>query len=269
MQVKWLLPDGAVLAKLGMLLLLVYLLACAYLYLNQRSMLFFRGNAMPTPEPASVITLQNAGAHLKIWQIHPQQADAIIYFGGNAENVGDSIAAFARHFAQHSVYLANYRGYAGSSGDPTEAALFEDALALFDRVSSGHRKVLVIGRSLGSGVALYLATQRKIDQLVLVTPYDSVEKVASNMFPVFPVRLLLKDKFNSMPRAQQIHIPTLMLLAEQDSVVPHHHSQRLFAALSSASKTSQVFPLTDHNSIIADASYWRRLQQFFAATSIK
>ena len=260
---------GEILVKLAMLLLLVYMLACAYLYWNQRSMVFFRGSAMPTPTQAGVMTLENAGATLKIWQIHPQQPDAIIYFGGNAENVGNSIGAFANHFGQHSVYLANYRGYAGSSGDPSEVAFFEDAVALYDSVSRQHRKVLVIGRSLGSGVAVYLATQRKIEKLVLVTPYDSVENVASNRFPVFPVRFLLKDKFNSLPRAQQIQIPTLMLLAQHDTVVPHPHSQQLFAALATSSKSSQLFPLTDHNSIIEDASYWQRLQQFFAVSSIK
>lgn len=270
MQVKWFLPTGGVAGKLMwliLLLLLVYVLACAWLYFNQRSMMFFRASPMPTPEPASVLTLQHAGEVLKIWQIHPNQTDAILYFGGNAENVGESVPAFATHFPRHGVYLANYRGYAGSTGEPSETALFADALALYDQIRARHGKVLVVGRSLGSGVALYLATQRKIDSLVLVTPYDSVQQVASNRFPIFPVRLLLKDKFDSMQSAPQIQIPTLMLLAETDNVVPQHHSQRLFGALAATDKSSQTLVLTDHNSIIQDAAYWRRLQAFFALHS--
>src|SRR5581483_3606208 len=108
------------------------------------------------------------------------------------------------------------RGYGGSSGKASEAALFEDGLTLFDEVQKAHPQVEVVGRSLGSGVAVYVASLRPAARLVLVTPYDSIAEIGARQFPFVPVKWLLLDRFESWKYAPQVTAPTLIIAAEHD-----------------------------------------------------
>ncbi len=248
-------------ATLLSLSVLFYVGACAYLYFGQRALLYF-----PTPDVdvsnATVIALESDGATLRIWQLGPASENAVIYFGGNAEDVSQNIPSFIQAFPERSVYLVNYRGYGGSTGVPTEAGLFTDALAVFDFVQAKHTSVAVVGRSLGSGVAVYLATARDVKKLVLVTPYDSIENIARKQFPLFPISLLLQDKFTSSLRAKSITIPTRLILAENDEVIPRESSVALAAAFPPATATVNVVTGATHNSIGMSDDYWMLLRQF-------
>ena len=125
---------------------------------------------------------------LRGWKLNPGKSGALLYFGGNAERLDASRDEFARLFPDRTVYLLSYRGYGASEGQPGEAALFGDALALYDAARARHprRRYAVIGRSLGSGVASYLASQRPVERLALVTPFDSLAEVAQAHYPVVP-----------------------------------------------------------------------------------
>src|SRR5260370_41081884 len=90
---------------------------------------------------------------------------ALIYFGGNAEDVSLNMPSLSAGFPDSAIYLLHYRGYGGSSGRPSEGALFADALTLFDQVHSKHPDVDVVGRSLGSGIAVYVASLRPVTRL--------------------------------------------------------------------------------------------------------
>ena len=190
---------------LGMLKVsvLVYLGFGLYLYLAQRSFMYF-----PVPErDASDVRaeyLTNAGESLKLWVLGPESDQAVIYFGGNAEDVYLNVAGFRAALPAHTSYLVNYRGYGGSSGAPTEQNLFSDALRIYDVLRDRHQRIAVIGRSLGSGVAAYLASRREVDRLVLITPHDSALALAKSMYPVYPVSLLLKDRYDSVAYAPDI-----------------------------------------------------------------
>lgn len=247
--------------KVLSLLIFLYLAACLLLFFKQRDLLYF-----PTPEvdstQAEAIWLNTQQQRLKLWKLH-QQPHAIIYFGGNADAVEDNITSFDQAFPGHTVYLANYRGYGGSSGSPSEQALCDDALAIYDAISTQYQSISVIGRSLGSGVAVYLATQRKIDKLVLVTPYDSVKNVAQSHYPIFPVNWLLKDRFDSLSRAPQLTQPVLILLAEQDNTVPRKHSEALIKAINPELTQVEVIAGSDHGSISSRSQYLNSLSQFF------
>jgi hypothetical protein len=156
----------------------------------------------------------------------------------------------------------NYRGYGGSSGSPSEAALCKDAVAVFDYVRQKHAHVSVIGQSLGSGVAVFLATVRNVARLVLITPYDSMEGVAKAHFPQFPVSLLLKDKFMSSLHAGSIKTPTMMLLAESDEIIPRANSEALIAAFRSSPPTVSVIRGSTHNSVCTADSCLKYLRDF-------
>ncbi len=245
----------------ALLVLCFYAGLCLLLYLIQRSFIYY-----PTPPSRNPIAqdlrIPSGGETLQVWQLNPGQTRGIIYFGGNAEDVAGNTPDFLYAFPEFTVYLVNYRGYGASTGVPTEAALFSDAEAVFDRIKPKHGTVHVIGRSLGSGVAVHLADVREVDRLALVTPYDSITSVAAGAMPLFPVRWLLKDRFDSAGRANRLGNPTLVLMAEHDRVIPRPHSERLVAALPPAIVSAEVISGTDHNTIGAVASYWQSLQSF-------
>src|SRR4029077_1453221 len=138
-----------------------YLGICVLLYVFQRSLIYF-----PQPRtyggPATVVMLELLGRSISL-SVRPHQGPkALIYFGGNAEDVSRSLPEFSAAFPEHAIYLLHYRGFGESSGKPSEAALHEDAQALFDQVHAEHADITVVGRSLGSGVAIRLANVRPV-----------------------------------------------------------------------------------------------------------
>jgi uncharacterized protein len=147
----------------------------------------------------------------------------------------------------------NYRGQGLSGGEASEAAIFADALRIYDLAAklegADAKRIRVLGRSLGSGVATYLATQRPVERMVLVSPYDSIRAVAQAAFPVVPVGLLLRHPFDSLARAPQVKVPALFVVGAQDTLIAPTHSRRLFEAWGGA-KVWVEDPAADHNSIL-------------------
>ena len=235
-----------------------YLAACAGLFFFQRSLIYFP-QPSASAQPASRMELAVDGARLHI-SVRPHSGSkALIYFGGNAEDVSASLPELAAAFPGRAIFLMHYRGYGGSSGSPTEAALHQDALALFDKVYSAHPEVLVVGRSLGSGVAVRLAARRPVERLALVTPYDSVQGIAAAQFPLFPVRWLLADKFESGRHAPRVTAPTIIIAAEHDEVIPRSSTHLLHARFAQGVAKFVVLPGTGHNTISANPLYLRLL----------
>ncbi len=245
------------------IVLVLYLGACIALYVFQRSMIYF-----PQPggaaDPAARMVLQVPGADLHVTVRPHPGPKAILYFGGNAEDVAANLPSFIRAFPEHAIYLMHYRGYGASTGKPTEAFLHADARALFDKVQRDHPEIAVIGRSLGSGVAVRLASERLVAKLVLVTPYDSFAAIAAKHYPMFPVRWLLADKFESIAHAPSIKTPTLILQAERDEVIPGASTARLNAAFASGVASLVVVPGTSHNTIGESPRYLEAIRKAIA-----
>jgi hypothetical protein len=243
--------------------LIVYLGFGAFLFLAQRGLMYF-----PVPENTigtlPIEHVEQGDVQLKLWVVNPGQAQAVIYFGGNAEDVYYNADDFAAVLPEHTVYLVNYRGYGGSGGDPSETALFADALAIFDQLQARHGAVSVMGRSLGSGVATYLASRRPVERLLLVTPPDSAVALARRFYPVYPVGWLLKDRYESVRHAEAISAPVLMLVAGQDRIVPREHSERLAAAFADGQVVMRVIDAAGHNGISGYSAYWRAIREFLA-----
>lgn len=252
-------------ARAGLVLiaiaLVVYAALCGALYVLQRSLMYF-----PTPEArstrAEALSIETSGAVLKVWRVPGASDRALIYFGGNAEDVAANIAPFAAALPNTAIYLVNYRGYGGSTGAPSEAALLADAELVFDRVRAEHEHVAVLGRSLGGGVAVHLAAVRDVSKLALVTPFDSVVSVARRALPFVPVSWLLEDRFDSITKAPRVRAPVLVLLAELDRVIPRAHSEQLVAAFAPGQVEVRTIAGTDHDSISAVPEYSRALASF-------
>jgi pimeloyl-ACP methyl ester carboxylesterase len=247
----------------GAVVITTYGLICLFLYLAQDRLLYLPTRQVARPG-ARALQLSSADATLKLWELHADARAAILYFGGNAEDVGASVADFGAAFPERALYLVNYRGYGGSTGRPSEAALIADALAVYDFVATRHGRVAVIGRSLGSGVAVALAAQRPVERLILVTPYDSIANVAADHFGVFPVRWLLRDRYDSRARIGAVRAPILLVVAERDEVVLRARSDALAAAIAPPLRHSVVVAGATHNDVSAFPQYLPTLQEFLS-----
>lgn len=236
----------------------------ALMYATQRSQIYFPV-AESTHAGAQVVLVESEGEHLKVWNVPRDGGKALIYFGGNAEDVAGSIDAFSAALPGHSLYFVNYRGYGGSSGRPTEAGLFADALAVHDHVKARHSSIAVLGRSLGSGVAVYLASQRPVEHLVLVTPYDSLVSVARAHLPHLPVGLLMRDRYDSASRAREVTAPVLAVIAQSDEIIPEASSAALVAAFPTGQVSVKVIPGVGHNTLDWSPAYVAAVRDFLTA----
>ena len=227
---------------------LIYAMLCLALFLTQRSFIYY-----PQPKSATAdsptLTLDVDQATVLV-SIRPLAGpEAIIYFGGNAEEVSYSLPTLADAFPKRALYALNYRGYGGSTGKPSEAALIGDALALFDRAHLDHPHITVIGRSLGSGIAIHIASERPVERLVLVTPYDSLLAIAAGQFRYFPLTWLMLDKFESWRYAPQVTAATQLIAAQNDEVIPLSSTRALLDHLPKSLATLTIIPGVGHNTI--------------------
>jgi fermentation-respiration switch protein FrsA (DUF1100 family) len=249
----------------------------ALLYFAQDRLIFLRQPAPVSPPVATDLAITEVriatfdGLSLRGWLARSGAADQerlplAIYFGGNAEEVS-YITGLTSRIPGWSLLAVNYRGYGGNAGDPSERTLFADALSVYDwaanRADVAPAHIAAIGRSLGSGVAVYLAAERKLARIVLVTPYDSLRAVAQHHYPYLPVSLLLRHPFDSIGYASRISTPMLVIAAQKDSIVPSARSRALFAQWGGP-KTWREFSGADHNDLDADPEYWETIAAYLA-----
>lgn len=212
---------------------------------NQRKLVF-----NPTHEPEvekpigslhrirHVVLYGDDGTRLAGWFMVPRTKGphpAVIYFGGRSEEVSWTVRDAARMFPGMAVLAVNYRGYGESAGIPGEPQFISDAQVMYDWVAKRSHvdfdKIAVVGRSLGSGVAIQLACLRKCAAVMLITPYDSILAIAKKKFKAIPVNWLLKHRFESVNFATKLHTPTFVLRSEFDVIVPHSHTDVLVSKL--------------------------------------
>jgi len=218
------------------------------------------------PKGQNVFAQAADGTKLHAWHLPgPPGAPLVFYFGGNAEEVSWMLgeADAARNVGW---LLVDYRGYGLSEGSPTEQALAADALLWYDRFSPQAKKLIVFGRSLGSGVAVRLAAERKVDAVILVTPFDSMVAVGKRHYPYLPVSLLLKHRFDSISHAPKMTAPLLCVVAMRDGIIPPEHAKLLFDAWAGPKRWVGLEE-AGHNTIDAHPNYWRSINAFLSERS--
>lgn len=251
------------------LLSLGYLAICGLMYLRQDGLVYYPQYTRVAAADTN-FALEREGLVLRGWHHNPGRHDALLYFGGNAESVQHSARELAAWFPGRSIYVLAYRGYGASEGKPSEAALTGDALALYDHVRRLHPDgdVAVVGRSLGSGVAAQLAGARPVDRLALVTPFDSLSGVAALHYPWLPVRLLMKDDYDSGAALADFHGPVFILEAGRDAIVPGASTQRLAEALPRAPTRLRVAD-ADHDSALGTPAEVKALKDFASVALVE
>lgn len=242
-----------------------WLALVAFVYVTQRGQIYFPTAESQHPR-AQALWIDRGGVRIKVWVVPRPGTRALLYFGGNAEDVAGNIDLFADAFPDRSLYLVNYRGYGGSGGRPTEADLRTDAVAVFDHAHRERDEIAVMGRSLGSGVAVQLAGTRPVERLVLVTAYDSLVNVAREYFRWLPVELLLRDRYESATRASEVQAPVLIVIAGEDEIISRARSEALAAAFRSAQIQIEVVPGVGHNTLDESPAYLEAVRRFLATS---
>ena len=255
------------------LLLVFFIGTTLLLYLFQGRMIFFPQPTAPDNQSRyaeHAIRLRHGDVALAGWffkhEIGPGNP-LIVYYGGNAEDVSLNFADLER-FNTRSFLFMNYRGYGGSDGKPSERALLSDALVVIDHVLEAEAidpaHVVLMGRSLGSGVAVHVAAKRKVGGVILVTPFDTLVNVARAHYPIFPVGMLLRHRFDSAALAPAIDIPALFLTASNDQVVPVRLAKKLESVWGGPTTVVAVDG-TDHNTIETAPVYWEAVNAFLSS----
>jgi fermentation-respiration switch protein FrsA (DUF1100 family) len=246
---KWLI----VLASLG------YLAGLVVLFFAQRSFIFPIPQTVRTaPEAAGFgaaeeLLLNTAdGEKVIVWHV-PAKPDhaVVIYFHGNGDFLAGLVGRFRDITSDGTGLVAlSYRGYAGSSGHPSEQGLLSDAAAAYAFASTRYSadRIVVWGFSLGSGVAVALAADQRVGKLVLEAPYTSIMEVAAAAFPLLPVRWLIRDQFRSDQRITRVTAPLLIMHGARDSTISINLGERLFA-LAHEPKQFVRFPEGSHNDL--------------------
>ncbi len=244
----------------------------ALIYLLQERLIFFP-QPLSEPQRAAIrqrfpavqeVLLQSENQKIHAWHVPAGPgAPLVIYFGGNAEDVSWMIPDAAARVPGVSWLLVNYRGYGASEGSPSEATISADALQWYDYAAKELKpaSIAVFGRSLGSGPAVFLASQKNISKVVLVTPFDSLIEVAKRHYPFLPVSLMLRHQFDSIGRAPKIAAPLLCLAASRDEVIPSAHARKLFDAWGGA-KRWVLLEEAGHNTTDSHPLFWQNVVSF-------
>ena len=256
--------------KLIIAAVLLYAAFAAALYFTQTSIIFpsrLVPPAGPLPPGAERIEL-TAPDGVRLEGVHIPTASSrdsgttILGFAGNASNAA-AIAEFLHVlYPEHEVAAFHYRGYRPSAGTPDAAAILADAPLIHDLVRERlrPRRLIVVGISIGSGVAAGLSTQRPVDGLILVTPFDSIRAVARQKFPWLPIGLLLRDDLRSDEYLRGSPVRVAIIAAEQDGVIPPERTEALRRAVGNLVMTA-IIPGTEHNSIAFHPEFRERMRE--------
>jgi uncharacterized protein len=236
-----------------------YAVIVAAMYVGQRGLVFplRPERTAPTqagfPEAREHILTTEDGERLVAWLRPPAgpKNPLFLMFLGNGDNLG-IIAPRLREMTEDGsgVLAVAYRGYSGSTGSPSEAGLTRDAEATyrFAATVAPANRIVLFGYSLGSGVAVPLASRHETAALVLFAPFSSAVAIAQAAYPWLPVRFLMKDQFRSIDVVGKLKVPILVVHGERDEVVPINFGRELYAAIS-APKRFVSLPRADHFSL--------------------
>jgi len=268
------------LLTLGLTLLGIYFGLLGLMFIFQERLIFFPTQithdeikALQKAFPNSEISFKTPqGNTLHGWLVkteNPENHPLILYYGGNAEEISGNLWEASR-IKNASILFLNYRGYGRSEGRPSEQALVQDAIHSLDymveQLGFDRNNIYVMGRSLGSGVAIQVAARRPVRGLILITPFDSLRNVGQKAYRLFPVGLLLRHPFNSLALSKHLERPALFLLAERDSVIPRENSLNLIHSWKGPS-TLVTIPHSDHNDLQLDPGYWAAINEFLEKNS--
>jgi len=250
--------------KFIVILFILYILGGVFLFYVQDKILY---HPQKGESDKKNFQINSNGKLINIIVLNEGKEKAIIYFGGNAENMSITEDYISEKFPEYTLYLLEYRGYGKSEGEPSEENLKNDALLLYDKIKDKHEKISVCGRSIGSGIAAYVAANRIVDKLILITPYKSILSLAQKKYFYYPIQYLLKSQYKTIELVKDIKAnDTLILVAENDNIIPYENTKGLIEEFEKRKKayTEIIIPNTNHINISNNSLYDKSIQGFLS-----
>ena len=237
----------------------LYCFGLVVLFIVQRAMLFPAppvGRVTPAeaqfPQAEEHVLSTADGEKIIVWHVPAQPGHKVVlYFPGNGDYLAGVAGRFKALTADGTGLVAlSYRGYAGSSGSPSERGLLLDAETAYAFATARYDadRIVAWGFSLGTGVATAIAAEHHVAKLILEAPYTSTVDIAAFRLKIVPVSLLMRDQFHSDRRITRIHVPLLVMHGTDDPAIPFQFGERLFA-LAHEPKQFVGFPGGGHNDL--------------------
>lgn len=213
-----------------------YLAAVGYLFVFQRDYVFKPDGELASPGDKGLLAVEVVSltaadrANLTGWYQPPEPGlPTVLYFHGNAGNISGRADRFRQIVGSGFGFLAmSYRGYAGSGGSPSEAAIVSDGVEEFDWLAAKGGPIVIYGESLGTGVATEVATQRRPSALILEAPFTAALDMAAATYPWVPVGLLMHDPFVSREHIRRVEAPVLIIHGTADEMISVEQGRKLF-----------------------------------------
>jgi pimeloyl-ACP methyl ester carboxylesterase len=200
--------------------ILIYISALLYLYLTQKSKIFARKYAkeyIPENNVKEIFFITSEGIKLQGGFVnHGDNLPLVLYFGGNANNVLEFLDKIAFKIKNYNFIAFNYPGYVKSQGEPSKEKILSYALEIFDK----YKPQYLIGRSLGTSVASFVASKRDVKGVILITPFDNIVNIAQKRYPFMLVKYLIKDNFEEDEYLKNVNSPVSVIIVKNDETIP-------------------------------------------------
>ena len=254
----------------------IYALLCLAIFLFQSRLVYFPAKALAaTPNAVGLayedVNLASAdGAGIHGWYLPGQtRARTLLFLHGNAGNISHRLESLRLFNALGlNILIIDYSGFGQSGGTPGEQQTYDDALLAWRHLTESRgldpERIVIFGRSLGGGVATWLAAHRRPGALILESSFTSVPALAGRYYPMFPVRWLARIQYDNAARLPTVRCPVLITHSRDDELIPIAHGRSLYAL---APEPKQFFEMQgDHNSafMLSGRAYRQTLKTFIA-----
>ena len=252
----------------------VYIIFAGFLFISQSRYVYYPERVLSADPSHIGLPFENISFETKDrlrlsgWFIPKESARGVLLFcHGNAGNIGhrlESIQLF--HRLGLDIFVFDYRGYGQSEGKPTEKGTYEDAEAawryLVEERQVDPDKIVVFGRSLGGAIASWLASRHTPGALILESTFTSLPDIATTLYPYFPVRLMLRFKYDTAEYLTEVNCPTLIIHSRNDEIMPFIHGQRLFEIAPEPKRFLELTGTHNEGFITSGAQYEEGLNTF-------
>ena len=228
---------GSIALNSFLILLFLYIFVIIFLFFYQRKLLYHPSENNYLDETSLNHNIEKkfiqSENKLVSWYFEKNSDyKTILFFHGNAGKLDNRVYKLNELSKLEINYLIiAYRGFSGNEGKPTESGLYEDAKSAKIWLNNNGVKdkdIILYGESLGTAVAVDLASKHKFAGIILESPFTSMTRLAQKYYPIFPVKIILKDKFDSINKIQKINSPLLVMHGEKDTIVPFSMGVEIF-----------------------------------------
>ena len=237
-------------------IIIAYIVVIIFVYFYQRNLLYhpsennYQNDTIQFNHQEIFIKV-NDEIKLKSWIINKDLKNfkTLVFFHGNAGDLSNRIYKLNELDKLNiNILLISWRGFSGNEGYPTEKNLYEDAEAAIkwlNKKKVSNSQIILYGESLGTGVAVEIASKNNFNSIILESPFTSIENSAKIYYPYLPVSFLLKDRYDSISKIKKINSPILVMHGRKDDIVPFFMGKKLFEKANSP-KDSYFTDIDDH-----------------------